>query len=139
MSDTTPPSNEANFMAAAEKAIGDLQAQAKLAAAAAAQAKKSADRAETSAKRWRRLTVVLGVIILLLGGAYFQLHQQAVTSCHAGNSFRNSQTQVWEKFIDLATAGQKEDIRSQGIIHDLLTYVHQVDAPRVCNSSVFVP
>lgn len=138
MSDTTPP-NEANFVLAAEKAIDDLRLQASMAAAAAVTAKNAADRAEKSAKRWKKLTVLLGVIILLLGGAYFQLHQQAVTSCHAGNSFRSNQTQVWEKFIDLATAGQKEDIRSQSIIHDLLAYVHQVDAPRVCNSSVFVP
>lgn len=138
MSDT-PPLNEANFMAAAEKAIKELQVNALTASTSAIQAKNSADRAEKSAKRWKKLTVLLGIIILLLGGAYFQLHQQAVTSCHAGNSFRSNQTQVWEKFIDLATAGQKEDIRSQGIIHDLLAYVHQVDAPRVCNSSVFVP
>jgi len=107
MSDAPLP-NEPNFMAAAEKAVGDLQAQAHTAVTAATQAKESADRAETSAKRWRRLTVVLGIVILLLGGAYFQLHQQAVTNCHAGNNFRSSQTQVWEKFIDLATAGRRK-------------------------------
>jgi uncharacterized membrane protein YgcG len=129
---------ESNYMAAAEKAIADLEAYARTAAAAAVQAKESADRAERSAARWKKLTVVLGIVIVLLGGAFAQLHIQAIASCHAGNDFRTGQSNTWDKFISLATAGQKEDTRSQQIIANLENYVHQVDAPKSCNS-IFLP
>src|ERR1700756_1888850 len=62
----TVPQPEANFMAAAERAIENLQLEARSAADAAAVAKSAAYRAEASARRWRKLTLVLGFAIALL-------------------------------------------------------------------------
>lgn len=97
-----PDYDESKFMLAAEKAVKDLQVQAKNTAALAAEAKKSADRSDASAKLWRRLTVLLGffiVLSLIVGGvtAYYvnqtrnqsdSLRQQSISSCISGNQLR---------------------------------------------------
>ena len=99
MSDPTVPQPEANFMAAAEQAIASLQVQARDAADSAAVAKNAAYRAEATARRWRKLTVLLGVVIAMLVATaavtgYFVnqnrnqadgLRQQAIASCEIGN------------------------------------------------------
>jgi hypothetical protein len=76
---------------------------------------------------------VLAAVCVLLILAVIQTRANAIASCRAGNSYRASQTQIWQEFIDLATHGQKQNARSQQIIHDLLAFVDKKDAPRECS------
>lgn len=102
---------EASFMLAAELAITELRSQADEAATSAADAKEAAGRADKSASRWKKLTLVLAFFIVLsltVGGVtgYFvsqtrtnadELRQQTITSCQSGNTFRTGQTEIQEK------------------------------------------
>lgn len=98
--------SETGFMLAAEQAINRLQVQADDAAAAAkvaanraAASEESANRAEKSAKRWKKLTIVLTLFVVLtlalcgIGVNLWvnqrdttnQLRQQIIASCQANN------------------------------------------------------
>lgn len=92
----TVPQPEANFIAAAEKAIDDLRSQAANASTAALIAKKAAAHAEATFKKWRRrigLILVLLIATASVTGYYVNqnrsqsdgLRQQAISSCQIGN------------------------------------------------------
>lgn len=144
MSDTTPP-NEVSFVLAAEKAIEDLRFQAGEAATAATAAKKAAGRAETSARRWRRLTVVLGLVVTLSLalsglGAYLwlqqksatsQLRQQAITSCQIGNDRATGTVASMDQLITvLEGPAPKDNIKV--IARNLEAYILAHNQQRNC-------
>ena len=119
MSDPTVPQPEANFMAAAEQAIASLQVQARDAADSAAVAKNAAYRAEATARRWRKLTVLLGVVIAMLVATaavtgYFVnqnrnqadgLRQQAIASCEIGNDRAAGTVAALQQLVTLSEGG----------------------------------
>lgn len=148
----TVPQPEANFMIAAEHAISVLQAQAAEAASNARAAKAAADRADASARKWKRLTVVLGFAIALLivvaGVTGYFVNQtrintnglkvNAVSSCQTGNAYRTSQTKIWDELFNLSYAQQAPNKKSHvyAVQQEFLKYVHTTNAPRDCNAVI---
>lgn len=104
--------SESSYMIAAEKTVRKLVRQARH-------------------NRWWNWG--FGIVCAFLVLALIQARVQAVDSCSAGNQFRTSQTQIWDKFVSLATAGQKQTARNQQIINNLLNYVATQDTPRGCS------
>ena len=142
-------------MLAAEKAIKDLQDDAKAAAEAAEKAredarkaKEAADLAEKSAKRWRRLTVVLGLVIGLLIVAYGVggyivnqtrnntdgLRKQAISSCQIGNDRAAGTVAALDQLITVLE-GPHPTAKIRGIASDLERYILQHNAPRNCEQA----
>lgn len=125
----TPDENaEPNFMAAAEQAINNLSAKAEEAATSAEAAEAAATRAEKSAKRWKKLTLVLAFFIalsLVVGGVtgYYvnqardnanSLRQQSISSCIAGNDLRTQLDQL------LAKQGAASSQVTETAIHEFI-------------------
>jgi hypothetical protein len=136
-------SDENNFLmqAAAEKAIADLQAQATAAAEAAATAKNAAESTARSAKRWKILTAVLAVVVLLCGYVTWQQHnstnqlrQQAIASCEIGNDrAAGTVTALDELVILLEGPHPTADVQRRAAAYD--TFVAQHNPQRNCQQA----
>jgi len=90
------------------------------------------------ANRWQKVSIIVGaVLILLLGWVVWNQHQQAITSCQAGNDYRASQTQIWDELFTLSFGYKPPDKNSEAYKLDetFLAYVHKTNAPRSCASS----
>lgn len=90
------------------------------------------------ANRWQKVVIGIGgVLIILLGIAFWNQHQQAITSCEAGNSYRASQTQIWDKLFALSFGYKAPNKGSEvyKLDEEFLSYVHTTNAPRQCVST----
>lgn len=108
--------DESNFIKAAEKQIDRL----------------------VKSNRWLKVaTGIGGILVILLGLAFWNQHQQAIQSCRAGNSYRTSQTQIWDKLFALSF-GYKAPNKGSTVYkldEEFLAYVHATNAPRQCAST----
>lgn len=126
------------LMQAAQKQVGQLQAEV--------QAGRKAQQELLKAQRWTKVQVrILGavaiallVVVGILGTSltrqadlYGKLHDQQVQSCQYGNSERASEKRVWDSFIDLLLKGNKDPVDIQKG-KQFKEFIAQVDAPRNC-------
>lgn len=132
------PTTPNNFMvAAAEKALSDLQNKADYATDAAARAEDSAARAESMASRWKKLTIgVLALVIIVAGlGAwmFFGLRQQAVNSCKIGNDRATGTIVSMDELIKVLE-GPKPKPQIVSLANNLENYIASHNQQRNCSS-----
>jgi hypothetical protein len=114
---------EANFMLAAEKAIADLQDEVK--------------KGRTAARRktaWNIILSIVAAATILLG---LQLHQQAVSSCQAGND-RATGTIVTIDRLTFLLEGPHPSAKVQKAAAEYEAYVAQHNAPRNCTQAYHI-
>lgn len=149
MSDPTvpqPPAQpEANYIAAAEKAIADLRTEASNAATAALIAKRAADRAVAAAKKFR-IKVIVAFILLVattsVTGYYVnqnrsqsdELRQQAISSCQIGNDRAAGNVYAVDALISVLEGPHpKADIKA--IAEKLEANILMHNEPRNCQQA----
>lgn len=79
----------------------------------------------------RAVIATLVAVVAVLVYVVFATHQDSVNNCQAGNSYRSGQTQIWDRFIQLATTGNSS-ASTRIEASQFRAFIDQVDAQRGC-------
>lgn len=155
-----PDNDESKFMLAAEKSIRDLQDTVSDLQQAATEAKNdahvakdAADRASNSARTWRVLTIVLGIVVVitlavsaLSANLYFeqrnstsQLRQQAISSCEAGNSRATAEVEVWDHILNEFLVSPHTSQQTKDFVHESEKFLANKLSQRNCTQAYAPP
>jgi len=105
---------ESSFMIAAEKQIDRL----------------------IRANRWHRvLLAVVVVLVVLLGWVAWRQHQEAIDGCRAGNSYKQSDVQVWNYVLGISAQANAKKPGVAAKVKQVEDHIAQLDAPRKCPST----
>lgn len=135
------------MQAAAERAIADLQNKVTAAQDSAEQAKTSADSVARSANLWKKLTLVLGIVVLVLAvtvgfgvklymnqqDATAKLRSQATAACETGNDrAAGTVTALDELVVLLEGSHPTAKVQQEAAAYE--KFVAQHNAQRDCQS-----
>ena len=78
---------------------------------------------------------VVVVFIVLLGWVAWRQHEQAITSCRAGNSYKQSDVQVWNYVLGISAQANANKPGVAAKVQQIEDHIAQLDAPRTCAST----
>lgn len=126
-----------NYVKAAEKAIGQLQQEVAAAQDSADRAEASASRAEAGASKWKKLTVgLLALVVVVAGlgaGAVFGIRQQAINTCNVGNDRATGLVRALDEIVTLSQAAKKPTPAAKKLGAQYEAYVASVLPQRDCS------